>query len=415
MEKKKIGLGGKILIGLVLGIIVGGILWAAMGAEAAGAFTAKYIKPFGNIFVNLLKFIVVPLVLLSIMDGVISMGDIKKVGKIGWKTVAYFLVTTAIACIIGLVVANLFKGAFPVLALDEGAAYEAKSANLMDTIVNIFPSNAVNPLLNSSMLQIIVIALFFGCGILVAGEKGKPFGNWVSSFNEVTQRVMSFILAVSPIGVFCLMTWVVAEQGIKILGSVGLVLLAAYIGYIIHVVLVYSLSVKVFAKMSPLAFFKKVFPAAAFAFSSTSSVATLPVAKECTDDMGVENEISSFVLPLGATINMDGTAIYQCVAAIFLAKCIGIDLTMAQMITIVITATLASIGTAGTSGAGMIMLAMVLEAVGIPTTYIGIIWGVDRLFDMGRTALNVVGDCSCSVCIHHWEAGKLNKEKLPNQ
>ncbi len=407
MQKKKLGLGAKILIGLVLGIIVGAIFWAAMGAEAAGAFTAKYIKPFGDIFVNLLKFIVVPLVLLSIMDGVISMGDIGKVGKIGWKTVVYFLVTTAIACIIGLVVANIFKGAFPVLELAEDAAYEAKTANLMDTIVNIFPNNAINPLANSSMLQIIVIALFFGCGILVAGEKGKPFGNWISSFNEVTQKVMSFILAVSPIGVFCLMTWVVAAQGVKILGSLGLVLLAAYIGYIIHVVVVYSLSVKVFAKMSPLTFFKKVFPAAAFAFTSTSSVATLPVAKECTDDMGVESEISSFVLPLGATINMDGTAIYQCVAAIFLAKCISVDLTMVQMITIVVTATLASIGTAGTSGAGMIMLAMVLDAVGIPPTYIGIIYGIDRLFDMGRTALNVIGDVSCSVCVHQWEAGDL--------
>ena len=411
MNKKKLGLGVKILIGLVLGIIVGAILWAAMGAEAAGAFTGKYIKPFGDIFVNLLKFIVVPLVLLSIMDGVISMGDIGKVGKIGWKTVVYFLVTTAIACIIGLVVANIFKGSFPVLSLAEDAAYEAKTANLMDTIVNIFPNNAVAPLVSSSMLQIIVIALFFGCGILVAGEKGKPFGTFISSFNEVTQRVMSFILAVSPIGVFCLMTWVVAAQGIKILGSLGLVLLAAYIGYIVHVVLVYSMSVKVFAKMSPLEFFKKVFPAAAFAFTSTSSVATLPVAKESCDDMGVESEISSFVLPLGATINMDGTAIYQCVAAIFLAKCIGVDLTLVQMITIIVTATLASIGTAGTSGAGMIMLAMVLDAVGIPPTYIGIIYGIDRLFDMGRTALNVVGDVSCAVCVHQWEAGDLKPVK----
>ena len=403
-DKKSMNLGVKILIGLIAGIIVGAIFWAAMGAEAAGAFTAKYIKPFGDIFVNLLKYIVVPLVLLSIMDGVISMGDIGKVGKIGWKTVAYFLVTTAIACVIGLVVANLFKGAFPVLELAEGAAYEAKSANLMDTLVNIFPNNAVAPLANASMLQIIVIALFFGCGVLVAGEKGKPFGDIVSSFNEVTQRVMSFILAVSPYGVFALMVWVVAAQGPKILGSLGLVLLAAYIGYILHVLLVYTLSVKVFAKMSPMLFFKKIFPAAAFAFTSTSSVATLPITQECCDDMDVHHEISAFVLPLGATINMDGTAIYQCVAAIFLAKCIGVDLTLTQMIVIIVTATLASIGTAGTSGAGMIMLAMVLDAVGIPPTYIGIIYGIDRLFDMGRTTLNIIGDASCAVCVNAWEA-----------
>ena len=404
--KKKMNLGVKILIGLVLGIVVGAIFWLTMGAEAAGAFTAKYIKPFGDIFVNLLKFIVVPLVLLSIMDGVIAMHDIKKVGKIGWKTVAYFLVTTAIACVLGLIVANLFKGSFPVLELQEGAAYEAKSANLMDTIVNIFPNNFINPLSTSAMLQIIFIAIIFGCGVLVAGEKGKPFGDFISSFNEVTQRVMSFILEVSPYGVFALMVWVVAAQGPKILGSLGLVLLAAYIGYILHTILVYSLSVKIFADMSPLRFFKKIFPAAAFAFTSTSSVATLPITKECCDEMDVHNEISSFVLPLGATVNMDGTAIYQCVAAIFLAKCIGVDLTLTQMIIIVVTATLASIGTAGTSGAGMIMLAMVLDAVGVPTTYIGIIYGIDRLFDMGRTALNVVGDASCAVCVHHWESGK---------
>ena len=402
-EKKKLGLGAKILIGLVLGIVVGAIFWIAMGPEAAGAFTGKYIKPFGDIFVNLLKWIVVPLVLFSIMDGVVSMGDIGKVGKIGWKTVAYFLVTTAIACVIGLVVASLFKGSFPLLQLAEDAAYEAKSSNLMDTIVNIFPNNFIAPMANSSMLQIIVIALFFGCGILVAGDKGKQLGEFVISINEVTQKVMGFILEVAPYGVFCLMVWVVAAQGPKILGSLGLVLLAAYIGYTIHVVLVYSMSVKIFAKMSPGAFFKKIFPAAAFAFTSTSSVASLPVTKECCDEMGVNQEISSFVLPLGATINMDGTAIYQCVAAIFLAKCVGIDLTLVQMITIIVTATLASIGTAGTSGAGMIMLAMVLDAVGVPTTYIGIIYGIDRLFDMGRTALNVVGDASCAVCVNTWE------------
>ena len=408
--KKKMNLGVKILIGLVLGIIVGGIFWLAMGADAAGAFTGKYIKPFGDIFVNLLKFIVVPLVLLSIMDGVIAMGDIKKVGKIGWKTVAYFLVTTAIACIFGLIVANLFKGSFPVLELAEDAAYEAKSSDLMSTLVNIFPNNAVSPLVNASMLQIIVIALFFGCGVLVAGDKGKPFGDFITSFNEATQKVMSFILEVSPFGVFALMVWVVAAQGPKILGSLGLVLLAAYIGYILHTVLVYSLSVKIFAKMSPFTFFKKIFPAAAFAFTSTSSVATLPITKECCDEMDVNPDVSAFVLPLGATVNMDGTAIYQCVAAVFLAKCIGIDLTLTQMIVIVVTATLASIGTAGTSGAGMIMLAMVLDAVGVPPTYIGIIYGIDRLFDMGRTTLNIIGDASCAVCIDHWEGASLAKK-----
>ena len=406
-KKKKLGLGWWIFIGLVAGIVVGAILWGAMGSDSANEFATSYIKPFGDIFVNLLKFIVVPIVLLSIIDGVISLGDIKKVGKIGGKTVIYFLATTAIACVIGLVIANIFKGAFPVLSMAEDAAYEAKTADIMTTIKDIFPSNIIAPFANSTMLQIIVISLFFGCGIIIAGEKGKVAANVVTSFNEVTQRVMGFIIAVSPFGVFCLMTWVVTNQGPKILGSLGLVLLAAYIGYIIHVVFVYSLSVKIFAKMSPLAFFKGILPAAIFAFTSTSSVATLPVSKECCDEMGVESEISAFVLPLGATINMDGTAIYQCVGAIFLAKCIGVDLTIGQMIMIVITATLASIGTAGVSGAGMIMLAMVLESVGIDPTYIGLIYGIDRLFDMGRTSLNIIGDASCAICVHKWEQGDL--------
>ena len=398
-EKKKLSLPAWIFIGMLAGIAAG-LIFAFAGL---GDFTTEWIKPIGTIYVNLLKFLVVPVVLFSIADGVISLKDLKRVGSVGLKTFVYYMITTALAVVIGLVLVNLFKGSFPVLSLAEDAAYEAKESDLMTTIKNIFPSNAVQPLLDASMLQIIVIALLFGCGVLVAGEKGKPFATFVSSFNEVTQTVMSFILKVSPIGVFCLMTWVVSNQGPKILGDLGLVLLAAYIGYIIHVVLVYSLSVKVFAKMSPIKFFKGVLPAAVFAFTSTSSVASLPVSKECCDEMGVENDISSFVLPLGATINMDGTAIYQCVAAIFLAKCIGVDLTMGQMVTIVVTATLASIGTAGTSGAGMIMLAMVLDAVGIDPTYIGLIYGVDRLFDMGRTSLNVIGDASCAICVNYWE------------
>ena len=405
-EKKKMGLGVRILLGMVLGIIVGAILWALLGVDKANEIATAYIKPFGDIFVNLLKYIVVPLVLLSIMDGVISMGDIGKVGKIGWKTIVYFLATTAIACIIGLVVANIFKGSFRVLEMAEDAAYEAKNANIVDTVKGIFPSNFIQPLLDSSMLQIIVIALFFGCGILVAGEKGKLAADVVSSFNEVTQKVMSFILAVSPIGVFCLMTWVVSNQGPKILGDLGLVLLAAYIGYIIHVVVVYGLSVRLLSGMNPLKFFKGAAPAMIFAFTSTSSAATIPLSKECADELGAESDVSSFVIPLGATINMDGTAIYQCVATIFLAACCGMTLTLGQMVTIVVTATLASIGTAGTPGAGMIMLAMVLEAMNIPVDMIMIIYGIDRLFDMGRTCLNITGDISCACCVTKWESKK---------
>ena len=215
---------------------------------------------------------------------------------------------------------------------------------------------------------------------------------------------MEFIIALSPIGVFAYMSWVVANQGPDILGSLALVLGCAYIGYILHAVLVYSFSAKVFAGMSPVRFFKGAAAAMMFTFTTTSSAATLPVSKECAEEMGADRDVAAFVLPLGATINMDGTAIYQCVATVFLAACSGMELTLGQMVLVVVTATLASVGTAGVSGAGMIMLAMVLEAISIPVDYIGLIVAVERLFDMGRTCLNVTGDIACSLCVSKWES-----------
>ncbi len=406
MDKKKMSLPTQIVIALVAGIVLGLICYFAGLAD----FTANYLKPFGTIFVNLLKFLVVPVVLLSMIDGIISMGDMKKVGSVGWKTVAYFLCTTAVACVIGLIFANIFNGAglFPILQNADGATWEkATSAKFMDTLVNMFPDNMWKSFTNADMLQVIVIALLLGGGILAAGEKAKLAKDIVSSFYAVIDKVMTFVISLSPIGVFAMMTWVVATQGPNILGSLALVLLCAYIGYVVHAVIVYSLSAKAFAGVSPIAFFKGAAPAMIFAFTSTSSAATLPVSKECADKLGAEGDISSFVLPLGATINMDGTAIYQCVATIFLATCSGMHLTIGQMVVIVVTATLASIGTAGTPGAGMIMLAMVLTAMGIDVNMIMIIYGIDRLFDMGRTCLNVTGDISCSLCVTKWEGGKI--------
>ena len=408
MNKRKISLPMQILIALILGVAVGLLCFFTGTAD----FTTNYLKPFGTIFVNLLKFIVVPVVLLSMIDGIISMDDMKKVGSVGVKTVAYFLVTTAIACVIGLVFANIFNsaGLFPTLSLEEGAVWEkATSANFMDTLVGIFPSNMWDAFVKANMLQVIVIALFFGGAILAAGEKGRLCRDIVSSFNEVISRLMEFIISLSPIGVFTMMAWVVATQGAEILGHLALVLLCAYLGYIVHAVLVYSLSAQVFAGMNPIRFFKGAAAAMIFAFTSTSSAATLPVSKECAAELGADDDIASFVLPLGATVNMDGTAIYQCVATVFLATCAGVHLTMGQMVTIVVTATLASIGTAGVSGAGMIMLAMVLTAMGIDVNLIMIIYGVDRLFDMGRTCLNVTGDISCALCVSKWERDKAKK------
>ena len=406
--KKKIGLPMQILIALILGIVVGLIC----GVTGMAGFTTAYLKPFGTIFVNLLKFIVVPVVLLSMIDGILSMDDMKKVGSVGWKTLAYFLVSTAIACVIGLVFANIFNGAglFPTLALEEGATWEkATSANFMDTLVGMFPDNMWSAFHSANMLQVIIIALMLGGSIMAAGEKGKLARDVVASFNEVINKLMEFIISLSPIGVFTMMAWVVATQGAEILGSLALVLLCAYIGYIVHAVIVYSASAKIFAGMSPIKFFKGAFAAMMFAFTSTSSAATLPVSKDCAEKMGADKDISAFVLPLGATVNMDGTAIYQCVATVFLASLAGVELGLAQMVTIVVTATLASIGTAGVSGAGMIMLAMVLTAMGIDVNMIMIIYGVDRLFDMGRTCLNVTGDIACSLCVTKWESKKAKQ------
>ena len=407
MKKKKLSLPLQILLALLLGIAVGAVL----GSTGLKSITTDFIKPFGDIFVNLLKFIVVPVVLVSMIDGILSMDDMKKVGAVGWKTVLYFVCTTAIACIIGLALANVFHGAglFPDLSKELGSAsYEAAEfGGFMSTLVGIFPSNMWEAFRTANMLQVIVIALFFGGAIMAAGEKGKLCRDLVSSFNEVINRLMEFIIALSPIGVFAYMSWVVANQGPDILGSLALVLGCAYIGYILHAVLVYSFSAKVFAGMSPVRFFKGAAAAMMFAFTTTSSAATLPVSKECAEEMGADRDVAAFVLPLGATINMDGTAIYQCVATVFLAACSGMELTLGQMVLVVVTATLASVGTAGVSGAGMIMLAMVLEAINIPVDYIGLIVAVDRLFDMGRTCLNVTGDIACTLCVSKWESNAV--------
>ena len=399
MEKKKVSLSLLIFAAMAAGIVAGLI---AAGNPAWVTFVSTYIKPFGTIFVNLLKAVVVPVVLISIICGMISMDDVKRVGSIGWKTLVYYMGTTAVAIIIGLTVANLFKGAFPLLETAD-AAYEAKSANFMDTIVNIFPSNMWSAFFNANMLQVIVIALALGAGILVTGEGAKPVVVLVNSLNDVVMNVMMMVIKLTPIGVFCLMADTVAVNGPKIIGSLAIVLGVAYIGYIFHLVVVYSLTVKTMGGMAPGKFLRGMIPAMIMAFTSTSSVATLPVTMDCSNRLGAEEEISSFVLPLGATINMDGTAIYMGVTSIFIATVYGVDLTVSQMATIIVTATLASIGTAGVSGAGMIMLAMVLESVGLPVAGIGLIVGIDKIFDMGRTTLNIVGDASCAIIVSNWQ------------
>lgn len=403
-EKRKLSLAMQIFIALVLAIIAGLLL----GSHAE--FAESYIKPFGTIFLNLLKFIVVPIVLFSIMSGIISMQDIRKVGSIGLKTVIYYLCTTAFAITIGLIGGNLFKGLFPVVATTNLTYEAAEATSFMDTLVNIFPSNFIQPMSEANMLQVIVMALLIGFAIILIGDEASMVIRGVNSLNAVFMKCMEMILKLSPIGVFCLLCPVVAANGAAIIGSLAMVLLAAYICYIVHAVVVYSTAVRTMGGMSPAAFFKGMLPAIMFAFSSASSVGTLPINLECTEKMGASREIASFVLPLGATINMDGTAIYQGVCAIFIAACYGINLTFPQMLTIVLTATLASIGTAGVPGAGMVMLAMVLTSVGLPVDGIALVAGVDRIFDMGRTVVNITGDASCTMIVSNLERKKEMKQ-----
>lgn len=410
MKTKKMPLALWIFVGLVVGVAAGLLLMLVPN----GLDIAKgYIKPIGTIFLNLLKFIVVPIVLFSIAAGVISMQDISKVGSVGVKTVVYYMCTTAFAVILALILANVAKGMhlFSVLKTSGLEYTPPEGQSIMDVIVNIFPANPITPLVNASMLQVIVISLFMGFGILLAGEKGLVAAQVVETFNEVSLKIMDLIIKLSPIGVACLICPVVVENGPEILGNLAMVLLVAYIGYAVHAIVVYSTTVKALGGVSPIQFFKGMAPAMIMAFSSASSVGTLPFTLECSERLGARREVASFVLPLGATINMDGTAIYQGVCAVFIASCYGINLSLGDMATIVLTATLASIGTAGVPGAGMVMLAMVLQSVGIPVEGIALVAGIDRLFDMGRTTINITGDGACAVIISKLEEKKENRSR----
>lgn len=395
MKKKTTSLALKIAIGLILGIILGLLCMKDPGYT----FLSTYISPIGTIYLNLLKFVVVPIVLLSMVCGITSMKDLKKVWSVGWKTLVFYLATTCCAIVIGLIVASLARGFFPILSTS-GLEYKAQeSKHFMQVLVDVFPSNIITPLSSANMLQVIVLSILVGLGILAAGPKANAFNDVIISANEAFMKIIEAIISLSPYGVFCLIAPVVAQNGPKVIGSLALIILIAYVSYFIHLIAVYSALVGGIAHIKPSKFFTEMAPAMMMAFSSASSVGTLPLNMECTNRLGARKDITSFVLPLGATINMDGTAIYHGVCTIFIAACFGINLTFQQLAIVVVTATLSSIGTAGVPGAGVVMLAMVLQAVGLPVEGIALVLGVDRIFDMGRTTLNITGDAVCALCI----------------
>ncbi len=392
---KKVQLSTKILIGLAAGILAGILL------QSSPDIANNWIKPFGTLFLNLIKMIIVPLVLASLVVGTCGLGDVKRLGRIGGKTIAYYLLTTAFAVVLGLILANIFRvGAGFSLPAEIKAAEAKEIPKVVDTLLNIIPTNPIKALADGNMLQIIAFALILGGGITMLGDKGKPLFNFFDSLTEVTYKITGGIMNFAPYAVFALIVPVVAANGPKVLLPLLSVIVVVYVGCFLHAVLVYSGTLAVFAKFSPIKFFRGVFPAQAIAFTTCSSNATLPVNMQCTENnLGVPKSICSFVLPLGATINMDGTALYQGVCALFIANVFGISLTMSQQLAIVLTATLASIGTAGVPGAGLIMLTMVLQTVGLPLEGLALVAGIDRILDMARTTINITGDSACAIII----------------
>ena len=382
----------KIIIGLVAGLIVG----ALVGEEIA----TTWLKPIGSLFISLIKMLIVPLIFSSLVAGLCSMDDIKSMGRIGAKTFVIYLGTTAIAIIIGLIIGTVLQ---PGVGVDLGsaAAMEPKKApTFIETLLAIVPQNPITAFTNGNVLQIIFFAIMLGIAINLAGEKGRPVARFFESFAEVMYKLTAIVIAFAPFGVFGLMAWVAGKYGLDVLLPLGTLISGVYLGAIIHAVLVLGGIVLLFAKLNPARFFKGITSAQAVAFTTTSSSGTLPVTLECVQkNLGVSRRISSFVLPLGATINMDGTALYQGVAVLFIAQAYGVDLDTAAYITIILTSTLASIGTAGVPGAGLIMLTLVLTSVGLPLEGVAIIAGIDRILDMARTTINVTGDAMVSVLI----------------
>lgn len=401
---KKLSLTAQIGIALVLAVIAGILL----GNHAD--FVNSYIKPIGIIFLNLLKFIVVPLVLFSIMAGILSMNDVSKVGKLGLRALLYFMATTLFAVTLGLVVPSLLKGILPTIHISTAATAETIDTphlSVMDQIVNMFPSNILAPVSSMAMMQVIVIALFFGIAMVHVGEKGEMARKVTLSFNDVVCKILEYIMALAPIGVFCMLTPVVVDNGPAVLGSYAALLGLAYLCFVIHAGVVYSSAVKFLGGLSPLKFFKGMQSAMLFAFSSDSSVATLPYTMQCTEKLGVNKDIGRFVLSLGATINMDGVAIYLGVASVFMANCCGIDLTMGQYMAIAFASTVASIGTPGIPGGSLALMAMVFASAGIPVECVAVAAGIDRIIDMGRTVMSITGDASCAIVMQKKVGQKL--------
>ena len=411
---KSIALHWKILIGMALGVIFGLIL---SFIDGGGAFIGDYIKPFGTIFINLLKLIAIPLILASLIKGVSDLQDISKLSQMGGRTILTYVATTLIAVTIGLILVNTIQPGKSIsvdtrqelveaYASDADqkreAAAKQQEAGPLQALVDIVPSNIFAAATNNrNMLQIIFFALFFGIGMILLPQKtAKPVKDFFDSFNAIILKLIDMIMMAAPYGVFALLAALVVEApSLELFQALALYAITLLLG-LATMIVVYSIIVKVFTGRSPSSFFKGIAPAQLLAFSTSSSAATLPVTMECVEEnLGVDKEVTSFVLPIGATINMDGTSVYQGVAAVFIAQAFGLDLGLSAQLGIIFTATLASIGTAAVPSAGIVMLVIVLAQAGIPEAGLALIFAIDRPLDMCRTIVNVTGDAAVSMLV----------------
>ena len=407
-EKKKIGLTSKIFIALIAGAVFGIILCYLVPSSSFkdDIIVNGILQVVGQGFIRLMKMLVVPLVFCSIVCGSMSIGDTKKLGTVGVRTLIFYLCTTSLAITVALSVGNIIN---PGVGLDMSKIQanaadvaEMESTSLTNTLLNIIPDNPINSLASGNMLQIIVFALIVGIILAKLGERTETVSNFFSQFNDIMMEMTMMVMSLAPIGVFCLIAKTFAGIGFSAFVPLAKYMIGVLIALAIQCFVVYLGLLKIFTGLNPFKFIKNFFPVMAFAFSTATSNATIPMSIDTlAKKMGVSKRISSFTIPLGATINMDGTAIMQGVAVVFAAQAFGIHLTMTDYITVIGTATLASIGTAGVPSVGLVTLTMVFNSVGLPVEAIGLIMGIDRILDMSRTAVNITGDAVCTTIVAH--------------
>ena len=414
---KKMTLTNKILLGLLLGFVFGLILNKIPGGYIKDTLLlGGVLHVVGNGFTSAIKMMVVPLVFVSLVAGASSMGDVKKLGRIGGKTMVFYLATTAIAIVISLILGNLLK---PGAGLDMSSMMTSEvvigeSKSITDIILGIIPSNPIQSLANGDMLQVIFFAMLIGIAINLVGRNAEPVKALFEGANEICMKIVGIVMLFAPYGVFALVSTTFATTGTSAILVLLKYVLVVLLGLLIHITVVYGGLFKLFTKQKIKPFLNKFTRVAAVTFSTASSNASVPVSLEVMEELGIGKSTRSFTIPMGATINMDGTAIMQGIASLFIAQIYGIELGIDAMATIVLTATLASIGTAGVPGVGMIMLSMVLQSVGLPLEGIGLIMGVERIIDMFRTTVNVMGDNVCTLIIANSE-NDVDLEKYNSQ